>query len=181
MTSFRTHPPLPEREQDAVLATLAGLAPEHLACSPHAFVPLLPHMRFIELGKAEALLRVGDPGDVEAVVLSGLLRSWVGDSEGRAVTLGFHAGPCALPPAITRSSKGHSRLHCEALGPAKVVLFPEEALAEPIDVELIPQGGGVPASPRTGLLAKEEPNIEDATRDDHLDNEEGGVHGWGLD
>jgi CRP-like cAMP-binding protein len=135
MTSFRTYPPLPEREQDAVLATLAGLAPEHLACSPHAFVPLLPHMRFIELGKAEALLRVGDPGDVEAVVLSGLLRSWVGDSEGRAVTLGFHAGPCALPPAITRSSKGRSRLHCEALGPAKVVLFPEEALAELMQAE----------------------------------------------
>jgi CRP-like cAMP-binding protein len=153
-----------------------------------AFEALLPHMRLADLSRMQALLQVGDPGAVEALVLEGMLRSWVGDSDGRAVTLGFHAGACALPPAISRTAQGRSRIHCEALSPAKVVLFPEEALAllvqtEPqvqrwgdhiLRTELIRRAdrewalAALPARQRLQQLRQQFPGLEDQVAHHHI-------------
>lgn len=108
-----------------VLATARLLAP----VEESAFAPLMRDMRVAQLGPQEVLLRVGDAPPMECFVLDGVLRSWLGDAQGRAVTLDFYVGPCAMTPAIARSRAGQSRIHCEALTSARVVLFEAEALS----------------------------------------------------
>src|SRR3990167_7959984 len=117
--------PLPPDDCRRVLATAQQIA--HVDES--VFAPLLRDMRVVQLAPQEVLLRVGDAPPMECFVLDGVLRSWLGDAQGRAVTLDFYLGPCAMTPAIARSRAGQSRIHCEALTAARVVLFEAEALS----------------------------------------------------
>lgn len=112
-------------DRQRVLATAQLLAP----VEESAFAPLMRDMRVAQLGPQEVLLRVGDTPPTECFVLDGVLRSWLGDAQGRAVTLDFYVGPCAMTPAIARSRAGQSRIHCEALTSARVVLFEATALS----------------------------------------------------
>ena len=116
-------------EFPAALAALHLLQDPAEPFSPEPFRPLLAGLRAGLLAPGEALLRPGDAPALECVVIEGLLRSWVGDSEGRAVTLDFHPGPCALTPAIARTDAHGARIHCEALLPTRVLVF-EAALLE---------------------------------------------------
>lgn len=119
--------PLNLQERQQVLDLAQTLAP----VDREAFATLYPVMRVRHLAPQEALFQVGDHPAMECFVLDGLLRSWLGDAHGRAVTLDFHAGPCALTPAIARSSTlGRSRIQCEALAATRVVLFSAEALSQ---------------------------------------------------
>ncbi|MEJ6001666.1 Crp/Fnr family transcriptional regulator [Paucibacter soli] len=122
-------PSPPQALRIELLACIAALSAPGATIEARAFEPLLAQMQLRDLQAGETLLRVGDHGEREVMVLRGCLRSWVGDREGRSVTLGFHVGPCALPPAITRHAEGRSRIQCDALGPARVASFGAEALS----------------------------------------------------
>ena len=113
-------------DQAAVLTVANAYAP----VDGPALAPLMRHMRVVQLRRGDALLRAGDSPAIECFVLQGLLRTWVGDAQGRSVTLDFHRGPCALTPSVVRTVQGHSRVHCEAVGEARVVVFDAQSLVE---------------------------------------------------
>jgi len=115
-------------DRAAVLHCAARLVPEAPPLTEADLGPLMDGMRLRELARGEALLRVGDAPVPEVFVLAGLLRSGLGDAQGREVTFDFHLGPGALPPSVGRSANGRSRVMVEALSPARVVLFEAQAL-----------------------------------------------------
>jgi len=95
------------------------------------FTPLLAAMQPRPLMAGDPLLRVGDPGERECLLLTGILRSSVADAHGREVTLAFHQGPAALTPAIARvDAAGRSRIDCQALTMAWVAEFPAALLVQ---------------------------------------------------
>ncbi len=118
--------PLAEAERRAVMAIATALAPLDAA----AFEPVLQTLSVRRLAADEALLQAGEPGAREYFVLDGVLKTWVSDAEGRAVTLAFHVGPGVLMPAIARVADGRSRVHCQALTPACVAGFEADLLVD---------------------------------------------------
>lgn len=167
-----------------MLATAQAIAPVDAS----AFEPLLRGMRVVQLRPQDVLLRVGDAPPMECFVLDGVLRSWLGDAQGRAVTLDFHMGPCAMTPAIARSRAGQSRIHCEALTAARVVLFEAQALSRVMmaDIAMARWGDAVltqelvrrvdrelalatqPAKERLLALRSDKPGLEDRVPLHHL-------------
>ena len=113
-------------DQLGVLAVANAYAP----VDGPALAPLMRHMRVVSLQGGETLLRAGDAPAIECFVLHGMLRTWVGDAEGRSVTLDFHEGPCALTPSVVRTVQGRSRVNCEAVGSARLVVFDAQALVD---------------------------------------------------
>jgi len=120
------HPPLTEAERQAVLSIAAAIAPLDAA----AFEPVLQAIRVRRLAQGEALLQAGEPGAREYFVLDGVLKTWIGDAQGREVTLAFHVGPGVLMPAIARTADNRSRVHCHALSPACVAGFDADLLVD---------------------------------------------------
>lgn len=108
-----------DADRRAVLAIAQDFAP----VSEAEFAPLLHGLACRDLAAGELLLHAGQDDPREFFVLSGLLRLSVGDAQGREVTLGFCAGPGVLPPSITRTREGHSRIDASALEPARVAGF----------------------------------------------------------
>jgi CRP-like cAMP-binding protein len=176
--------PLTATDCDKVLATAQRIAPVDAS----AFAPLLRDMRAVQLKPQDVLLRVGDAPPMECFVLDGVLRTWLGDAQGRAVTLDFYKGPCAMTPAIARSRAGQSRIHCEALTAARVVLFEASALSRTMmaDIAMARWGDAVltqelvrrvdrelalatqPAKERLLALRAEKPGLEDRVPHHHL-------------
>src|SRR5438105_3161406 len=103
--------PLTAADRRALLAIATALAPLDEA----TLEPLLQAVTVQCLAPGDALLREGEPGAREFFVLDGVLKSWVGDAQGREVTLAFHVGPGVLTPAIARVVDERSRVHCQAL------------------------------------------------------------------
>lgn len=108
-----------DADRRAVLGIAAGFAP----VSDADFAPLLQALEGRDLAAGEALLHAGQADAREFFVLSGLVRLSVGDAQGCEVTLGFCAGPCVLPPSITRTRDGRSRIDATALEPSRVAGF----------------------------------------------------------
>jgi len=108
----------------ASLAIATALAP----LDADAFEPVLQAITVQHLAPGDALLRAGEPGAREFFVLEGVLMSWVGDAQGREVTLAFHVGPGVLTPAIGRVVDGCSRVHCHALTAVRVAGFEASTL-----------------------------------------------------
>lgn len=106
-------------DRQALLAIARSLAP----VGDQAFEPILAACQVQTLAAGQSLLRTGEPGLREFFVLSGVLKSWVGDAQGREVTLAFHVGPGIVTPSIARTAQGGSRVHCQALTPARVAGF----------------------------------------------------------
>ncbi len=176
--------PLTATDCDKVLATAQRIAPVDAS----AFAPLLRDMRAMQLKPQDVLLRVGDAPPMECFVLDGVLHTWLGDAQGRAVTLDFYMGPCAMTPAIARSRAGQSRIHCEALTAARVVLFEASALSRTMmaDIAMARWGDAVltqelvrrvdrelalatqPAKERLLALRAEKPGLEDTVPHHHL-------------
>ncbi|MES2949029.1 MAG: Crp/Fnr family transcriptional regulator [Pseudomonadota bacterium] len=176
--------PLTPTDCRNVLATAQLIAPVDAS----AFAPLLRDMRVVQLKPQDVLLRVGDTPPMECFVLDGVLRSWLGDAQGRAVTLDFYLGPCAMTPAIARSRAGQSRIHCEALTAARVVLFEAEALSRTMmaDIAMARWGDAVltqelvrrvdrelalatqPAKERLLSLRSDKPGLEEVVPQHHL-------------
>jgi CRP-like cAMP-binding protein len=118
--------PLSNADRQALLAIANALAPLDEA----AIAPLLQTITVQRLAPGEALLRAGEPGAREFFVLDGVLKSWVGDAQGREVTLAFHVGPGVLTPAIARVVDDRSRVHCQALTAAVVAGFEASLLLD---------------------------------------------------
>jgi hypothetical protein len=118
--------PLSNADRLALLAIANALAPLDEA----AIAPLLQTITVQRLAPGEALLRAGEPGAREFFVLDGVLKSWVGDAQGREVTLAFHVGPGVLTPAIARVVDDRSRVHCQALTAAVVAGFEASLLLD---------------------------------------------------
>jgi CRP-like cAMP-binding protein len=119
-------PPAVAPDAATCLRALSAVAPLDDAS---AMAPVLAAMRVRALAPGESWLRVGDPADQECLLVQGLLRSSVGDHQGREVTLCFHQGPAALTPAVARvDAQGRSRIDCQALAPSWVATFPSELL-----------------------------------------------------
>ena len=179
-----TREPLTPTDCRSVLATAQLIAPVDAS----AFAPLLRDMRVVQLRPQDVLLRVGDAPPMECFVLDGVLRSWLGDAQGRAVTLDFYMGPSAMTPAIARSRAGRSRIHCVALTTARVVLFEAEALSRTMmaDIAMARWGDAVltqelirrvdrelalatqPAKERLLALRSDRPGLEDLVPHHHL-------------
>lgn len=113
-------------DQAQVLQIAQAFAP----LSAADFAPVLQRLRCEDLAPGQTLFHMGQARPQECFVLHGLLRSSVADAQGREVTLGFHAGPCVLPPAITRGMEDRSRVDCVALEASRVALFDPEILVQ---------------------------------------------------
>lgn len=113
-------------DREAVLNIGAALAP----LDALAFEPVLQAMQVRTCAAGERLLVAGEPDPPEFFVLEGVLKSWVGDAEGRAVTLAFHCGPGVAAPAVSRSMDGRSSVHVEALTAARVAAFAPQVLVQ---------------------------------------------------
>ncbi len=122
----KPHAPLTATERQVVVAIAARIAP----LDALAFAPVLQTITVQNLSAGDALLRAGDAGAREFFVLDGVLRTWVGDAQGREVTLGFHIGPGILTPAIARTAGPQSRVHCHALTATRVAGFDADTLTE---------------------------------------------------
>lgn len=109
-------------------ASVLAIAQRFAPVTATDLADVLDGMTLRDLAPGEALLHVGQAGSTEFFVLHGLLRTSVGDAQGREVTLGFHPGPGVLPPAITRTRTGCSRVDCTALAPTRVAGFASERL-----------------------------------------------------
>jgi CRP-like cAMP-binding protein len=93
------------------------------------FAPVLQALRCKELLPDQALFTAEQSEPHECFVLEGMLRTSVGDAQGREITLGFHIGPGVFPPAITRMQEGRSRVDCTALDRVRVALFDPQVLS----------------------------------------------------
>lgn len=110
------------------IATILSIA-HRIASLDHGVADaLLQAIRVQTLAPGELLLQAGESARHEYFVLSGVLRSWIGDVQGREVTLDFSVGPGILAPAIVRVADGCSRVHCQALSDVRVARFKVDLL-----------------------------------------------------
>jgi CRP-like cAMP-binding protein len=142
-----------EADRNAVLSIAESIAP----LDRDAFEPVLSAMRCASHEPGELVIAAGEREPREYFVLSGILKTFVGDAEGREATLAFHVGPCALTPSIARVADersqgnagplpsfldplggpdakrqvwGRSRVNCIAMTKTRVAGFPSVALME---------------------------------------------------
>ncbi|HUG20934.1 Crp/Fnr family transcriptional regulator [Piscinibacter sp.] len=109
---------------------MLSLAESIAAIDRDAFEHLLAAMRLGSHEPGSLVISAGqrDPG--EYFVLSGIVKTFVGDADGREVTLAFHVGPCALTPSIARVADECSRVSCVAMTQTRVAGFPASTLVE---------------------------------------------------
>lgn len=67
---------------------------------------------------------------MEHIILDGRATSQISDPEGRAVCVGFHAGPSVVTPNVARTSDGNSRVSIEATTDALVAQIDSRALTD---------------------------------------------------
>jgi len=115
-----------EADLNAVLGIAGAIAP----IDRDAFEPVLSAMRCDSHAAGELVISAGERGPHEYFVLSGILKTFVGDAHGREVTLAFHVGPCTLTPSIARVENERSRVSCIAMTEARVARFPAARLVE---------------------------------------------------
>ncbi|MEP5090741.1 MAG: hypothetical protein ABJR23_15050, partial [Paracoccaceae bacterium] len=63
-------------------------------------------VEYVEKGRRIALQ--GETDLLEHIILDGRATSQITDPEGRAVCVGFHAGPCVVAPNVARTRNGTS-------------------------------------------------------------------------
>ena len=173
-----------EADRSAVLGIAERIAPLDRA----AFEPVLGAARCAGFGPGEPVIAAGDREPGEYFVLSGILKTFVGDAQGREVTLAFHTGPCALTPSIARVAAGRSRVNVVAMTPCRVAGFPTAALmacmvASPsvqrwgdavLRAELVRRAdrewalAALPAAERLLRFRRDHPGLEDAVAHHHI-------------
>jgi CRP-like cAMP-binding protein len=115
-----------DTDRTALLRIAEQIAPIDRA----AFESVLGAMQCSSHAPGELVISVGEPQPREFFVLDGILKTFVGDAEGREATLAFHVGPCTLTPSIARMSGDRSRVNCVAMTSARVAGFPSGLLVE---------------------------------------------------
>ena len=85
-------------------------------------------VEFVEKGRRIATQ--GEPDLLEHIILDGRATSQITDPEGRAVCVGFHAGPCVVTPNVARTKNGTSLVSLEVNADALVAQMDSRALTE---------------------------------------------------
>lgn len=80
--------------------------------------------------KGRCLAAQGEPDPMEHIILDGRAASQISDLDGRAVCVGFHAGPCVVTPNIVRTRNGTSLVSIDAITDVLVAQMDNRALIE---------------------------------------------------
>ena len=80
--------------------------------------------------KGLRLAAQGEPEPMERIILDGRAISQISDAEGRAVCVGFHAGPCVVTPNVVRTRNGTSLVSIDVIADALVAQMDSRALTE---------------------------------------------------
>jgi CRP-like cAMP-binding protein len=80
--------------------------------------------------KGRRLATQGEPDPNEHIILDGRAASQISDPEGRAVCVGFHAGPCVMTPNLARTRNGTSLVSIDAITDVLVAQMDSRALIE---------------------------------------------------
>lgn len=85
-------------------------------------------VEYVEKGRRIATQ--GEPDPFEHIILDGRATSQITDTEGRAVCVGFHAGPCVVAPNVARTRNGASLISIDVNADALVAQMDSRALTE---------------------------------------------------
>ena len=85
-------------------------------------------VEYVEKGRR--LATQGEPDPMEHIILDGRAASQISDPDGRAVCVGFHAGPCVVAPNIVRTRNGTSLVSIDANTDVLVAQMDNRALIE---------------------------------------------------
>ena len=85
-------------------------------------------VEYVEKGRRIATQ--GEPDLLEHIILDGRATSQITDPEGRAVCVGFHAGPCVVAPNVARTRNGTSLVSIDVIADALVARMDSRALTE---------------------------------------------------
>ena len=85
-------------------------------------------VEYVEKGRRIATQ--GEPDLLEHIILDGRATSQITDTEGRAVCVGFHAGPCVVAPNVARTRNGASLVSIDVNADALVAQMDSRALTE---------------------------------------------------
>lgn len=85
-------------------------------------------VKYVEKGRRIATQ--GEPDPFEHIILDGRATSQITDTEGRAVCVGFHAGPCVVAPNVARTRIGTSLVSIDVIADALVAQMDSRALTE---------------------------------------------------
>jgi len=80
--------------------------------------------------KGRRIATQGEPELMEHIILDGRATSQITDPEGRAVCVGFHAGPCVVTPNVARTRDGISLVSIDVVTDALVAKMNSRALTE---------------------------------------------------
>ena len=80
--------------------------------------------------KGRRIAAQGEPDRMEHIILDGRATSQISDPEGRAVCVGFHAGPCVVTPNVARTRNGTSLVSIDVIADALVAQMDSRALTE---------------------------------------------------
>lgn len=80
--------------------------------------------------KGRRLATQGEMEPMEHIVLDGRATSQISDPEGRAVCVGFHAGPCVVTPNVARTRNGTSLVSIDVITDVLVAQMDSRALTE---------------------------------------------------
>jgi len=125
-----SHLQLINQPEKTIEKHLIRLANSEAPIEAEKLAPLLSVLKRVQRNAGDELFRIGEKNDLEYFVVGGLLRTYVVNSEGGDVTLGFYDAPTVLSPSITRCHGGLSTVICEALENSVVYEFPFAALLD---------------------------------------------------
>lgn len=80
--------------------------------------------------KGRRIATQGEPDLLEHIILDGRATSQITNPEGRAVCVGFHAGPCVVAPNVARTRNGTSLVSIDVIADALVAQMNSRALTE---------------------------------------------------
>lgn len=107
----------------------------YLTCSPNALdkgtareFAAAWRVEFVE--KGGRIARQGEPDPFEHIILDGRATSQITDTQGRAVCVGFHAGPCVVAPHVSRTRNGTSLVSIDMTADALVAHMDSRALSD---------------------------------------------------
>lgn len=78
--------------------------------------------------KGRRIAAQGEPEPMERIILDGRAISQISDAEGRAVCVGFHAGPCVVTPNVARTRNGTSLVSIDVVADALVAKMDSRTL-----------------------------------------------------
>lgn len=110
------------------LLTFLTCPPNGLAKATAAKFAAAWTVEYVEKGRRIAVQ--GEPDLLEHIILDGRATSQITDPQGRAVCVGFHAGPCVVAPNVARTRNGISRVSLDVNADALVAQLCSNTLTE---------------------------------------------------